>query len=143
MKWPSFILVLVFLICIDVSPLHAQGRLKVVRHADDVLPLLPILFALFHKLGGVSAVVAAALYARPKNNEIRNIAALVAFAGGAWTAFAWFGWPFIAETRQGFLGPIETSSFSFLRLVGVGALGFLGVVAFDSLVSNRKPTDSH
>lgn len=109
---------------------EAQGRVKAFR-------LLPLVLGLFSNTAGLIAVFGSAMYAK-ENKEDIDLARWVAFIGGAWCAFTWFGWPFSTETVFVGLGfqPLEVKEFSFLCLVGLVVFGAIGVGIFSSIADN-------
>jgi hypothetical protein len=120
--------------------------------ADDALRLAPLLMGLFGKLAGIVAVVSAGLYVRDeKRRQAELIAYLVALAGGAWTAYAWLGLPFVRQPGaqvgwQAWLGGAgqDVVALSFIGLIGLGvfAAGGLGVCAWIAKARGDNPKQS-
>jgi hypothetical protein len=120
--------------------------------ADDALRLAPLLMGLFGKLAGVVAVVSAGLYVRDeKRRQAELIAYLVALAGGAWTAYAWLGLPFVRHAGGGHgwaarLGAAEqdATAFSFMGLIGLAAFaaGGCGLCAWIARARGDTPKQS-
>lgn len=94
--------------------------------ADDALRLAPLLMGLFGKLAGVVAVVSAGIYVRDeRRRQAERIAYVVALAGGAWTAYAWLGLPFVRPR-----GPQpESVALSLTGLIGLLAFAAIGAGA--------------
>ena len=116
---------------------------------DDALRLAPLLMGLFGKLAGLVAVVSAGIYVRDERRRRAELVAyLVAIAGGAWTAYAWLGLPFVrhAGARHGWAawlgspGP-DAVAISFTGLIGLAAFaaGGVGACALIARVLGDKP----
>lgn len=129
---PQLLWIFLVLSLIMVLPLEAeaQGRAKALR-------LLPLILGLFSNAAGLVAVFGAALYAK-ENTEDTDLARWVAFIGGAWCAFTWFGWPFVTETVFVGLGfqPLEITEFSFFRLIGLIIFGAIGIGIFENTIDS-------
>ena len=123
----------------DAIPLRSAGR-----HADDVLPLIPILFGMFGKLAGLAATVASGLWARSKDESKAGKSALVAAIGGIWCAVVWFGWPMSRHVVEGgyFSPDVEASEFSLFRLIGVGVFAVLGVVVWATIAFSGRSAEN-
>lgn len=110
-----------------------------------------LLFALFQWLAGLAAIVGGALlWVVEKTEESFTWAAIVAFGGGAWCGFGWFGWPFLTKTATVQVSPggyftqplyesVTESTFSIFALLGNGVFGVLGFLAMFMLVSVLAP----
>ena len=128
---PLTLAAVLLLIVLATEPVIAQGARAVqsgrVARAigPDAAALLGILLAIFGKLAGLAAVLAAGIFARGKPHEMRVAALAVAAVGGIWTAYDWFCWPYHKVPRSGVLALLGKSAppsweFSLLRLLGVG-----------------------
>lgn len=105
---------------------QAVGKAAKNGLADDALRLAPLLMGLFGKLAGVVAVVSAGIYVRDeRRRQAERIAYVVAIAGGAWTAYAWLGLPFV---RLGGPQP-ESVALSLTGLIGLLAFAAIGAGA--------------
>jgi hypothetical protein len=160
------ILLLVCAAMVYTDPAYAAPSAQVVRKAgelaakaaknglaDDALRLAPLLMGLFGKLAGIVAVVSAGLYVRDeKRRQAELIAYLVAIAGGAWTAYAWLGLPFIRKAGAwhgwpawlGGAGQDATVSLSITGLIGLAAFaaGGCGLCAWIARAREDKPKQS-
>ena len=106
--------------------------------ADDALRLAPLLMGLFGKLAGVVAVVSAGIYVRDeKRKQAELIAYLVAVAGGAWTAYAWLGLPFVrqAGAPHGWVAGLGWLGQDAVALSFTGLLGLAGFAAIGACIS--------
>ena len=121
---------------------------RAVKYADDALPLIPILFGMFGNLAGLAATIGSGIWARGKEESKIVPSAIVAAIGGVWCAVAWFGWP-MAKTSSpvfrsgGMFSPggydyVETSEFSFFRLIGLGIFAIIGLVAWAAIAFSSK-----
>jgi hypothetical protein len=119
---------------------------------DDAVRLAPLLMGLFGKLAGVVTVVSAGIYLRDeKRRQAALIAYLVAIVGGAWTAYAWLGLPFVRQAgpRQWWAawldgpGP-DAVALSFTGLIGLAAFaaGGVGICALIARVLGDEPKQS-
>lgn len=129
-----------------VEPAMAQRTRTVGHYAPE---LLIILLALFGKLAGLGATLGAGVFARGKPDDVKFVALLIAAAGGIWTAYMWFKWPYVPIYRT-FLGiPLDgpgvkpiSYEFSFLRLIGVGVFAGIGA-AICAVITKSKGDDGN
>ena len=116
------------------SEVCGQAARNIARGAAamEAAPLVPIFLQLFGNFGGVGAMISAGIWARGKTADLQGFAALVAAAGGLWSAYAWLGWPFVTYTRSGWFTSSQISEFSFMRLLGMGIFALVGVMVYSA-----------
>lgn len=134
-----WVTLLIVIMQLDAFGQAARGVARGI--ASEAAPLLPILLQPFANLAGVGAIIGAGLWARGKTQDLQGLAALVAAAGGLWSAYAWLGWPYVTHTQSGWFTSSQVSEFSFLRLFGMGIFALVGFVvcaAFSNPGQQRK-----
>ena len=95
----KYLLFFLSILLFAAFPADGQAVKTAARYADDALPFIPMLFSMFSPLAGVAAIITAGLYSRGSQRpSVVHFAILVSIIGGAWSAFAWFGWPFSIST---------------------------------------------
>jgi hypothetical protein len=127
---------------------------EILRRADSPLPLLLILLGIFGAAVGIAAIIAAARFSA-ENPQHQLVARVVAFIGGGYTTFMWFGWPWVTQERQAlercvsldagaYLScllspPMEhVENFSALALIGALAVSLCGVALHDIVASRSR-----
>lgn len=117
----------VAVVAVDASVAEANYS-RLCRNPTTALVALEVAVLLCNNLAGIAAVVLCGRAAAdPALRADREFILLGGAAGGAWCAYAWFGWPFVTVTYFGTLGhPIEKSVFSLGRAIGLLVFGVVG-----------------
>lgn len=113
------------------------------KYSDDAMDLFPFVLANFGNLVGLLVILASGIWARGKAESVIIPSAIIAVIGGIWCPVTWFGWPMAEVTTSiyddgGWFSPgkwdhVTTTEFSFIRLLGIGVFGVLGLIAWGAI----------